>query len=34
MDKHEYKNIIAAVTTHTGKEVQFLGDTGGKAKNK
>lgn len=32
MDKNEYKNIIAAVTTHTGKEVQFLGDAGGKAK--
>jgi hypothetical protein len=33
MDKHEYKNIIAAVTADTGKEVQFLGDAGGK-KNK
>src|ERR1039457_3375824 len=33
MDKHEYKNIIAAVTTDTGKEVQFLGDAGGKKKN-
>jgi hypothetical protein len=34
MDKHEYKNIIAAVNTHTGKEVQFLGNAGGKAKKK
>lgn len=33
MDKHQYKNIIAAVTTHTGKEVQFLGDGGKKKKN-
>ena len=33
MDKHEYKNIIAAVDTDTGKQVQFLGDTG-KNKNK
>jgi hypothetical protein len=33
MDKHEYKNIIAAVDTDTGKQVQFLGDGGGK-KNK
>jgi hypothetical protein len=28
MDKGEYKKIIAAVNTHTGKEVQFLGDVG------
>jgi hypothetical protein len=34
MDKHEYKNIIAAVTADTGKEVQFLGDAGAKTKNK
>ena len=34
MNKHEYKNIIAAVNTHTGKEVQFLGNAGGKMKNK
>jgi len=33
MDKGDYKKIIAAVNTHTGKEVQFLGDAGGK-KNK
>ena len=30
MDKKEYKNIFEAVKTHTGKEVEFLGD----AKNK
>ena len=33
MDKNEYKKIFEAVKTHTGKEVQFLGDAG-KAKNK
>jgi hypothetical protein len=33
MDKNNYKKIIAAVNTHTGKEVQFLGDVG-KTKNK
>ncbi len=33
MDKHEYKNIVAAVNADTGKQVQFLGDAGGK-KNK
>src|SRR5579864_344375 len=34
MDKNEYKNIIAAVKTHTGKEVEFLkeGDKEQKAK--
>ena len=32
MDKHEYKDIIAAVPTHTGKEVQLLGN--GNKKNK
>jgi hypothetical protein len=32
MDKHEYKNIIVAVNAHTGNEVQFLGDAGGKNK--
>jgi hypothetical protein len=32
MDKGEYKKIIAAVNTHTGKEVQFLGDGGKKNK--
>jgi hypothetical protein len=26
MDKNEYKNIFDAVKTHTGKEVEFLGD--------
>ena len=26
MDKKEYKNIFDAVKTHTGKEVEFLGD--------
>lgn len=26
MDKKEYQSIIEAVKTHTGKEVQFLGD--------
>ncbi|HEY3628985.1 MAG TPA: hypothetical protein VGL00_22040 [Terracidiphilus sp.] len=26
MDKKDYKNIFAAVKTHTGKEVEFLGD--------
>jgi hypothetical protein len=34
MDKHEYKNIIAAVPAHTGKEVQDLGNVSGKKKNK
>src|SRR5271169_7021648 len=34
MDKGEYKKIIAAVNTQTGKDVQFLGDAGGKSKNK
>ena len=33
MDKHQYKNIIAAVTAHTGKEVQDLGNAGKKKKN-
>jgi hypothetical protein len=28
MDKNEYKRIIEAVKTHTGKEVEFLGDAG------
>ena len=32
MDKHEYKNIIAAVNTRTGKQVQYLGDGGKKTK--
>ena len=34
MDKHEYKNIIAAVTTHTGKDVESLGNAGAKTKDK
>jgi hypothetical protein len=25
MDKKEYKDIMAAFTTHTGKKVQYLG---------
>jgi hypothetical protein len=32
MDKREYKNIFDAVKTHTGKEVEFLGDAKDKAK--
>lgn len=32
MDKHEYKKIVAAVPTHTGKEVQDLGNVSAKAK--
>ena len=32
MDKHDYKKIVAAVPTHTGKEVQDLGNAGKKAK--
>lgn len=32
MDKKEYKNIFEAVKTHTGKEVEFLGDAKGKSK--
>jgi hypothetical protein len=34
MDKNEYKAIFDAVKTHTGKEVQFLGDAGKKEKDK
>jgi hypothetical protein len=34
MDKNEYKAIFDAVKTHTGKEVQFLGDAGKKEKQK
>jgi hypothetical protein len=34
MDKNEYKKIFEAVKLHTGKEVEFLGDTKGKSKNK
>jgi hypothetical protein len=32
MDKHEYKDIIAAVPKHTGKEVQDLGNVSKKKK--
>ena len=32
MDKHDYKNIIAAVPVHTGKEVQDLGNVSKKGK--
>jgi hypothetical protein len=32
MDKNEYKSICEAVKTHTGKEVIFLQDAGGKIK--
>src|SRR5713226_10584014 len=34
MDKKEYKNIFDAVKTHTGKEVEFLGDDGKAKKEK
>jgi len=35
MDKNEYQKIIAAVKTHTGKDVQFIGEAGkDKDKNK
>jgi len=34
MDKKEYKNIFDAVKTHTGKEVEFLGDAGKTKKEK
>lgn len=32
MDKREYKDILEATKTHTGKEVEFLGNASGKAK--
>jgi len=32
IDKKEYKNIFEAVKTHTGKEVEFLGDAKDKSK--
>src|SRR5246127_4766295 len=32
MDKKEYKGIFDAVKTHTGKDVEFLGDATGKSK--
>jgi hypothetical protein len=32
MDKKEYKNIFEAIKTHTGKEVEFLGDEKSKSK--
>jgi hypothetical protein len=28
MDKSEYQKIFEAVKTHTGKEVQFIGEAG------
>jgi hypothetical protein len=28
MDKNEYQKIFEAVKTHTGKEVQFIGEAG------
>ncbi len=34
MDKNEYKKIFDAVKTHTGKEVEFLGDAGKLEKEK
>ncbi len=34
MDKKEYKKIFDAVKTHTGKEVEFLGDAGKAKKEK
>jgi hypothetical protein len=33
MDKKEYQNIIQAAKTHTGKDVQFTGESGEKPKN-
>jgi hypothetical protein len=32
MDKNDYKRIFEAVKTHTGKEVEFLGDANDKSK--
>ena len=32
MDKNEYQKIFEAVKTHTGKEVEFLGDAKEKQK--
>jgi hypothetical protein len=34
MDKGEYKKIFEAIKTHTGKEVEFLGQAKGKANKK
>jgi hypothetical protein len=34
MDKKEYQKIFAAVKTHTGKDVEFLGDAKDKKKGK
>jgi Tat protein secretion system quality control protein TatD with DNase activity len=28
MDKNEYQKIFTAVKTHTGKDVQFIGEAG------
>ena len=33
LDKSDYKNVIASIKTHTGKDVEMLGDSG-KAKQK
>jgi hypothetical protein len=33
MDKKKYKRIFDAVKTHTGKEVEFLGDAKSKKKD-
>jgi hypothetical protein len=32
MDKKEYNNVFGAIKTHTGKEVEFLGDAKDKSK--
>lgn len=32
MDKKDYKDIFAAVKTHTGKDVEFLGNSGDNSK--
>lgn len=32
MDKKDYKDIFAAVKTHTGKDVEFLGNAGDNSK--
>ena len=34
MDKNEYKKIFDAVKAHTGKEVEFVGETKGQANKK
>jgi hypothetical protein len=32
MDKKDYKDVFAAVKTHTGKDVEFLGNGGDNSK--